>query len=97
MAEATLNDVTAMLQMQNEEQGKTTSAVTALVQRIQGLIDIQKRSILDEAETRREAGRNGGAEPPSATDAAVTAPLLTVTLAVAPSHVDPLALSSLTL
>ncbi len=67
MAEATLNDVTAMLQMQNEEQGKTTSAVTALVQRIQGLIDIQKRSILDEAETRREAGRNGGAEPPSAT------------------------------
>ena len=67
MAEATLNDVTAMLQMQNEEQGKTTSAVDALVQRIQGLIDIQKRSILDEAEARREAGRNSGKEPPSAT------------------------------
>ena len=67
MAEATLNDVTAILQEQNEEQGKTTSAVAALVQRIQGLIDIQKRSILDEAEARREAGRDGGAEPPSAT------------------------------
>ena len=64
---ATLNDVTAILQMQNEEQGKTTSAVVALVQRIQGLIDIQKRSILDEAEARREAGRDRGAEPPSAT------------------------------
>ena len=67
MAEATLNDVTAMLQMQNEEQGKTTSAVVALVQRVQGLIDIQKRSILDEAEAERERGRNGGKEPPSAT------------------------------
>jgi hypothetical protein len=67
MAEATLNDVTAILQEQNEEQGKTTSAVAALVQRIQGLIDIQKRSILDEAEATREGGRNGGTEPPSAT------------------------------
>jgi len=67
MAEATLNDVTAILQEQNEEQGKTTAAVAALVQRIQGLIDIQKRSILDEAEARREAGRDGGVEPPSAT------------------------------
>ncbi|OUV20469.1 MAG: hypothetical protein CBC55_09080 [Gammaproteobacteria bacterium TMED95] len=65
MAVATLNDVTAVLQEQNEEQGKTTSAVTALVQRIQGLIDIQKRSILDEAEARRESG--SGTEPPSAT------------------------------
>jgi len=65
MAEATLNDVTAMLQMQNEEQGKTTSAVVALVQRFQSLLDMQKRSILDEAEARREAGRTP--EPPSPT------------------------------
>ena len=64
---ATLNDVTAILQMQNEEQGKTTSAVVALVQRFQSLLDMQKRSILDEAEARREGGRNGGTEPPSAT------------------------------
>lgn len=67
MAEATLNDVTAILQEQNEEQGKTTSAVGALVQRFQSLLDMQKRSILDEAEARREGGRNGGTEPPSAT------------------------------
>jgi len=64
---ATLNDVTAILQMQNEEQGKTTSAVVALVQRFQSLLDMQKRSILDEAEATREGGRNGGTEPPSAT------------------------------
>jgi len=67
MAEATLNDVTAILQEQNEEQGKTTSAVAALVQRFQSLLDMQKRSILDEAEATREGGRNGGTEPPSAT------------------------------
>lgn len=65
MAEATLNDVTTMLQMQNEEQGKTTSAVVALVQRFQSLLDMQKRSILDEAEARREADRTP--EPPSPT------------------------------
>ena len=71
MAEATLNDVTAILQEQNEEQGKTTSAVAALVQRFQSLLDMQKRSILDEAEARREAGRTP--EPPSPTGGMGTA------------------------
>lgn len=54
MATATLNDVTTSLLTLNEEQGKTTEAVTSLVKRFQSMIDMQKRDALDKAEAARE-------------------------------------------